>query len=188
MYGFVKKILGRRRLNTTWSPEQKTRNAGVAQGTPTKNGLMSLTLRSSPRKRLLDNFVHTTPEKIFSPKKNETPVKNSNPYGLHTSAKKLKFEERSIIQTSPNTPINVALKGLTKDQLISIIQNMVNYQPDLEPKIRSNFPVPDLKPMDDQLVQMKKNIYRSLPSSRLICKTDSSAYSRAAVHLAEFKK
>ena len=34
---------------------------------------------------------------------------------------------------------------------------------------------------------MKRNIFKSLPSSRLCKKTDSVAYSRASIHLAEMK-
>lgn len=101
-----------------------------------------MTLRSSPRKRLLDNF---TPEKgtAYSPRKNITPLKNF--FGLCTSAKKLRFEESSIIQSSPGTSLNCALKGLTNDQLISIIHGLVEEQPELEKKIRKTFPVPDIK-------------------------------------------
>lgn len=41
--------------------------------------------------------------------------------------------------------------------------------------------------MEQQLLQLKKNIYRSLPSSRLVKKTDSVAFSRASLHLIAFK-
>lgn len=102
-----------------------------------------MTLRSSPRKRLLDNFNNGTPEKLFSPKKADKEL--SAYFNLHTGAKKLKFDEGSIIQTTSSTPLNLALKGLTNDQLINIIQGLVNEQPDLEKKIRSDFPVPDMK-------------------------------------------
>lgn len=104
-----------------------------------------MTLRSSPRKRLLDNFNCGTPEKLFSPKKADTSTRGTNIYNMHTGAKKLKFDESSIIQTTTGIPLNLALKALTNDQLINIIQGLVSDQPELEKKIRSGFPVPDLK-------------------------------------------
>lgn len=169
-----------------WSPDRK----GISPlKTPTKNNNSSLsvmTLRSSPRKRLLTDFSHLTPEKLASPRKNSSPMKNV--ISCCSSAKKLKFEETSVIRNSKNIPLNVALKGLTQEQLISIIQNLVTEEPELEEKIKSNFPAPDLKPMEEQIIQQKKNIYKSLPSSRLISKTDSSAFQRASMHVANFKK
>lgn len=44
------------------------------------------------------------------------------------------------------------------------------------------------RPMEEEVIHSKKNIFRSLPSSRITSKTDSSAYSRAALHLTEFKR
>lgn len=168
-----------------WSPDRKTISP---LKTPTKNSNTSLsvmTLRSSPRKRLLTDFSHLTPEKLQSPRKISSPMKNVISC---SSAKKIKYEETSVIRNSKNVPLNTALKGLTQEQLISIIQNLVNDDADLEEKIKSNFPTPDLKPMEDQIIQLKKTIYKSLPSSRLISKTDSAAFQRASVHVASFKK
>lgn len=48
-------------------------------------------------------------------------------------------------------------------------------------------PAPDIKPLEDRLSDLKKNIFKSLPNSRLTSKTDSPAYSRAATHLTAFK-
>lgn len=41
--------------------------------------------------------------------------------------------------------------------------------------------------MEQQLAHLKKNIFRSLPSSRLVKKNDSHAFSRASLHLIAFK-
>lgn len=135
------KLIGRRRIPYTWSPDHFHRKS--PQKTPTKNAT-PMTLRSSPRKRLLDNFNNGTPEKLFSPKKADTSTKSTNIHNLHTGAKKLKFDESSIIQTT-GIPLNLALQALTNDQLIKIIQGLVDDQPELEKRIRSGFPVPDLK-------------------------------------------
>lgn len=48
-------------------------------------------------------------------------------------------------------------------------------------------PSPDLDPLEERLVELKRNIYKSLPNSRLTSKTDSPAYSRAAIHVLAFK-
>lgn len=41
--------------------------------------------------------------------------------------------------------------------------------------------------MEQQLALLKKNIFRSLPSSRLVKKNDSVAFARASLHLVAFK-
>lgn len=43
-------------------------------------------------------------------------------------------------------------------------------------------------PMEQQLALLKKNIFRSLPSSRLVKKNDSVAFARASLHLVAFKQ
>lgn len=48
-------------------------------------------------------------------------------------------------------------------------------------------PAPDIKPLEEKLNYLKKNIFKSLPNSRLTSKTDSPAYSRAATHVTAFK-
>lgn len=180
-------MLGRRRVTMNWSPDRKTISPlkTPTKNTPNNTSLSVMTLRSSPRKRLLTDFSHLTPEKLQSPRKISSPMKNVISC---SSAKKLKYEETSVIRNSKNVPLNIALKGLTQEQLISIIQNLVNDEPELEEKIKSNFPAPDLKPMEDQIIQLKKTIYKSLPSTRLISKTDSAAFQRASMHVANFKK
>lgn len=43
------------------------------------------------------------------------------------------------------------------------------------------------RPLENELIMIKKNIYKSLPNNRLCKKTDSVAYSRASTHLTELK-
>lgn len=75
-----------------------------------------------------------------------------------------------------------------KEQLIEVIKNLVDIHPALENEILGSLPAPDLRPLEDQLNYLKKNIFKSLPNSRLTSKTDSPAYSRAATHVTAFKK
>jgi Cut8, nuclear proteasome tether protein len=187
---------GRRSLPIIWSPEPGRPPSPLK--TPTKsNGSPTttpMTLRSSPRKRLMlaDYPTPVTPDKSFAGRLS-TPGKRSSSSPMKNSAgptaiKKIRFEDTSIHRVDRDVPLNVVLKGMSHDQLIEIIQNMVQQQPKLEEKIREKLPVPDLKPQEEQLQKAKKAIFKSLPTTRLVSKTDSSAYSKASMHLVEFKK
>lgn len=184
-------ILGRRRISLTWSPEKATI---TSVRTPTKSafGTTTMTLRSSPRKRLLMNDIaQITPEKLSSPRKlNGSPstTPGASTKNWYPSSKRLRFEDKPIGQTNHNTPLNKILKGLSSDQLLGIIQGLVAQQPELEKQIRADIPTPNLKPFEEQLNSAKKMIFKSLPASRLCNKTDSVSYSRASTHLVTFKK
>lgn len=62
--------------------------------------------------------------------------------------------------------------------MIAIIGGLVKEQPELEQKIRKDLPTPDISQMESQLSNANKNIYKSLPTSRLAKKTDSISYAR----------
>lgn len=96
--------------------------------------------------------------------------------------------ERSVAQRNTKAPITKLLRGLSSGQLINIIQEAIKSEPSIESKIRSSLPMPDIKPMEEQLLLLKRNIFKSFPSSRLVKNTDSAAYSRASIHLTAFKK
>ena len=49
-------------------------------------------------------------------------------------------------------------------------------------------PAPDLAPMEERLLYLKRNISRSLPNTRLESKTDSLAYNRVSGHLVSQRK
>lgn len=102
--------------------------------------------------------------------------------------KRSRMIDRSIAQRNTKAPITKLLKGLSNSQLIDVIQELITEEPNIETKIRQSIPIPDIKPMEEQLIQLKKNIFKSFPSSRLAKTTDSAAYSRATIHLAAFKK
>lgn len=154
-----------------------------------------MTLRSSPRKRhhLPDGLATPTSSIgnyhfIGSPRKT-TRFQASLGASYYTpQSKRSRIIESPLAQHNVTTPLAKVLKGLSHAQLINVIQEMVNNEPQFEAKVRSYLPMPDLKPMEELLVQLKKNIFKSLPNSRLVKNTDSVAYSRASTHLASFKK
>merc|ERR1712020_207005 len=80
------------------------------------------------------------------------------------------------------------LKGLSRGQLLDIINKLVEDRPDIEDDVRQCLPRPDLSHMEEKLNYLKRNIFKALPNTRLESKTDSMAYSRVAVHLLAFKK
>ncbi|XP_014259525.1 tethering factor for nuclear proteasome sts1 isoform X2 [Cimex lectularius] len=169
---------GRRRM-PPWSPPDVSTPPGIRrtgdspnrkERTPIKpgvqfspNGKSTIVLRSTPRKRLLmsDPLDH-----VASP-----------------SVKKMKIELPPV-----QGPVEITLKALSQEQLINVISGIISRHPDLEEEIKSKLPAPDLKPLSDKLHELRKNIYKCLPNSRLTSKTDSPAYNRASTHVLTFKK
>lgn len=136
-----------------------------------------MTLRSSPRKRIL----------VDTPKNDHDPASSSTP--LTTPTKRLKlFDDRSMNATNAEVPMKTLLKGLNHDQLVKIICDMSASNPTFEESVRKSLPLPDIRSYEDQLCSMRKNITRSSPRSRLLSKTDGNAHSRASPHLSAFKK
>lgn len=186
-------LSGRKRMPITWSPDIDSRSSSFPIGhTPPKSSASSrigAVLRSSPKKR----FLLTEFEKVNGTAKNSdepqfsTPTKtrNQSPSKNSPAPKKLKIDN---VISDNNGPLDVVLKGLSHEQLVEIIKNAVQKHPELEKEVRSELPLPDLKPFEEKLLYLKRNIFRSLPSSRLTSKTDSPAYARAATHLIAFKK
>ncbi|XP_058832577.1 uncharacterized protein LOC131690668 [Topomyia yanbarensis] len=175
---------GRRRVPIIWSPEKFFHLS--PNKTPTKS-LTAMTLRSSPRKRSLMQELSeastSAVESYASPSTKRSPSTKNSP-----SAKKMRFDEGSINRNKYDVPLETLLKGLSHDQLISIITGSVRGNPRLEEAIRCDLPIPDITPLEEQLSYLKKNISKSLPATRLVSKTDSPAYARAATHLVSFKK
>lgn len=117
-----------------------------------------------------------TPQKY----RNQSPTKNS------PAPKRFKID-RSLASNS-NEPLEVVLRAMSHEQLIDILKNVTQKHSNIEEEVRNNLPLPDLKPVEEKLSYLKRNIFRSLPTSRLYSKTDSPAYSRAATHIIAFKK
>lgn len=188
-----------RRRSINWSPDKIPSSTAALLSilrTPTKP-TSTMTLRSSPRKRLhLDGVPSSSV--LWSPQSNgQSPRKaivrtmsqlTTTPQSYTPQTKRSRITESPIAQQNQKTPLAKILKGLSQAQLITVIQEIVNNEPGVETKIRSHLPMPDIKPMEEQLMQLKKNIFRSLPTSRLVKNTDSVGHARAATHLATFKK
>lgn len=184
---------GRRRISINWSPE-KTPTSSILR-TPTKS-TTTMTLRSSPRKRLhlADGTIASASGSMANHTMNASPRKTTRLQSIVSSSyytpqtKRSRIVESPLAQRNVSAPLTKVLKGLSHAQLINVIHEMVNNEPQFESKIRNHLPMPDIKPMEEQLVQLKKNIFKSLPMSRLVKNTDSVAYSRASTHLTVFKK
>lgn len=141
------------------------------------NSSSPMKLRSSPRKRIL----------VDTPTNDQDPASSSTP--LTTPKKRLKFhDDRSMNATNNDVPIGALLKGLNQEQLIKIICDLSAKDAAFEEGVRRNLPLPDLRSFEDQLCNLRKNVTRSSPRSRLQSRTDGPAFSRASSHLKEFKK
>ncbi|CAB0010622.1 unnamed protein product [Nesidiocoris tenuis] len=169
---------GRKSVPITWSPlnmnytPPSSRFSPNKEHTPNKNQ-SSIITRSTPRKRLL---LLDSPDRNAS----SSPDRREQP-----SAKRLRIESPA---PAFDGPIHLAMKALSPEQLISVVRNIVSRHPSLEEEIRKCLPAPDLRPIKDRLHELKRNIFKSLPTSRMCSKTDASAYTRAATHLNVFKK
>lgn len=192
-------ISGRKRYPVTWSPDIETKRNSTfysAVRTPPKNPpsrhsppKLGVTLRSTPRKRLLlgdTDRIPLTPEKIdFSNISTPQKFKLNSPIKTTPPIKRSRLEQSF---EACSGPLDSALKGLSPTQLIHMIKKITNSHPEIEEEIRQDMPVPDLAPLEEKLNYLKSNIFKSLPTSRITSKTDSHAYSRASTHLAAFKK
>ncbi|KAH8300499.1 hypothetical protein KR018_009212 [Drosophila ironensis] len=193
---------GRRRFTTTFSPDKANGGAAGAGGgsaggsamrspfqrTPTKNLQLTsgMILRSSPRKRL--TMGSTPPEP--TPMETYSPIKMATTKQLWPGTpivKKLKMDNRPVGQTNADTGLPSLLQGLSQQQLIELIMNNVKTAGD-EEAIRRQLPTPDISSLEQELQYAKRLIFKSLPTSRLCKKTDAAAYSKAAMHLNEFKR
>lgn len=141
------------------------------------NNSTPMLLRSSPRKRILqDSQLDTIPST------SSTPLTS-------TPTKRLKFfDDRSMNCANSDVPLKTLLKGLTHDQLVDVICNMSKKDIAIEDAVRQSLPLPDVRSMEEELCTFRKSITRSSPRSRLMSRTDGSAYARASPHLLGFKK
>ncbi|KAK3890866.1 hypothetical protein Pcinc_005224 [Petrolisthes cinctipes] len=165
---------GRRSLPIEWSPipiESPIKRQTPIKRSPTKGMII---LRSSPRKRLQ---LTDTPSKDLL--ENRRRLMQMSPI-----LKKC----RSLTVSPSQSPPEVAIKGLSQNQLVDVLNHVLTNHPELKDEISNILPQPDLKHMEEKLNQQKKCIFKSLPVSRLASKTDSPAYNKASPHLTTFKK
>ncbi|EDV97705.1 uncharacterized protein LOC6557461 [Drosophila grimshawi] len=195
---------GRRRFTTTFSPDKVNGGGNGSssnpirspfQRTPTKNLQLTsgMILRSSPRKRLTMGSTppDPTPMDTYSPIKLSSTKQELWP-GTPI-VKKLKMDDRPVAQTNNEVPLTALLQGLSQQQLIDLImcntkQETPTATQSAEENIRAQLPTPDISSLEQELHHAKRLIFKSLPTSRLCKKTDAAAYSKASIHLNEFKR
>ncbi|XP_032686462.1 uncharacterized protein LOC116851283 [Odontomachus brunneus] len=172
-----------RRKSIVWSPDldaNKRNNLlslSSRERTPVKSPQASRDiLRSPPRKRLsLIDIRHsefTTPEKK---RKSCSLILDAN------------TSQRQLVDD-----LTRGLRGLSHEQLVQMIMNVVHMQEDgllcknttLRSVLLEKIPVADIEQLIQKLRILRQNVYASLVCSNL----DDSAYSRAYVHLDMFEK
>lgn len=173
-------IRQRGRRSNICSPQKIAASAPVALSmlrTPTK---ASTPIRSSPRKRL--HLADTARTSTRSPRKSALTLFTP------PQTKRMRLAESPMAQQNVRTPLGKVLKGYSPAQLIEIIQDLCSDTPTIEGRIRAKLVLPDIAVMEAQLIALKKNIFKSLPSSRLTRSTDAVAYARVATHLSTFNR
>jgi hypothetical protein len=190
---------GRRALPLTFSPDvHSTPPRGVAGSYYRSMSKLArpssfvsrllLPTRKSPRKRLTltdspPELVNNSPPVIMMTMAADTPSPDLKMIKRSPISKKCKLEAEDDLLDTPTL-----LKGLSRDQLMIVLVDLMAKKPELEEDIRQVLPRPDLSQMEEKLNYLKRNIFKALPNTRLESKTDSLAYSRVSVHLLAFKK
>jgi len=146
---------------------------------PRKNPLKTSTpIRTSPRKRL--QLGTSLSPSVGSPNK---------------SRQSLSFSftpKRNRIGTGRNLSVpNVvkSLRGLSHDQLVGLLEDLMTDHVDMVEEVCDRLPSPDLKPLEERLNYLKRNIFQSFPSSKLLgSNRDAFCYRRVFTHISAFKK
>lgn len=158
-------------------PKTPTKKSPKKQpGTPSKGltprkGAFSSPLRSSPRKRLLlpsdiSDAISASPSKrLVSP------------------VKRLRLQARDH-EVDPA----VALKALTKTQLVSLLQDIMQRSPSAKQAVQDLLPEPDLVQAEQKLEKLLRNIYRSFPSKHWGNSRDAFCFRRVQAPLDSFKR
>ncbi len=205
---------GRREVPLTFSPDVLTpqrmqrqrhqafaKNGGAGGGGGGGMTRLLLPTRSSPRKRLTLGDDSNS----FAISSTSTPTKSDSSFSpdLSSSSSSSVLHTPSPDKTKRQSPISkklrvelcrdvvsplVAIKGLSHAQLLELMGKLIEEQPSLEDKIGELMPQPDLSPMEEKLAYLKRNVFKTLPNTRLGSRTDSLAYNRASTHLLALKK
>ncbi|XP_011138402.1 uncharacterized protein LOC105182558 isoform X3 [Harpegnathos saltator] len=172
-----------RRRSIVWSPDldaNKRNNLlslSSRERTPVKSPQASRDiLKSTPRKRL--SLIDICQSEFT------TPEKKRKTYSL--------MAEVNTSQTQPIDDLMNGLQGLSHEQLVQMIMDMVHMQESgllcksttLRNILLKKMPVADIQQLIQKLRVLRQNIYASL-----ICSNeDNSAYNRAYIHLNTFEK
>lgn len=84
--------------------------------------------------------------------------------------------------------LKTELQAYSTRQLIDIIDRLVIQHPALEEDVRDKMGVPDIKPVISELSELRKNVYKSIPTRPYGSSRDSFCYKHARIHLKVFKK
>lgn len=153
-----------------------------------------LPTRTSPRKRLTlnDSPPGSAPHSASTP--SPSPEKQcSSSALLFSNPRRSPITKRFRMAPAPDSssedvdPIT-KLKGLSQNQMVSLLTELMQKRPEIREDVKRCMPEPDIVAMEEHLNYLKRNIYKSLPNTRLESKTDSMAYNRVSTHLLALKK
>ena len=174
----------RKRLTLTDSPPDST----IATSPLVVHGINIkplLAAEKSPAVTAIKS-ASTSPSKLpKSPLSKKVKI-NSESKSANSSPSKRSKESKT--QSASKGDPRVWAKGLSHEQLVALMTGLMDKHPELEEEIASAMPTPDLAAYEDKLSYLKRNIFKSLPNTRLESKTDSLAFNRVTTHLVAFKK
>ena len=153
-----------------------------------------LPTRTSPRKRLTltDSPPNSSPPSASTP--SPSPEKQCVSSSiLFSNTRRSPITKRfRMMQATGNSPEEIdpitKLKGLSQAQMVTLLTELMQKKPEIRDEVKRCMPEPDIAAMEEHLNYLKRNIYKSLPNTRLESKTDSMAYNRVSTHLLAFKK
>ncbi|GBL74832.1 hypothetical protein AVEN_243681-1 [Araneus ventricosus] len=167
-------------------------------------------------RRKSPTYNYDAPDPVFfktptkSPKKSRfltptktTPVRSSPRKRPNGTPDKMRFSEAGISEISltskcykksplknvkPGLQLEKGLKALSHNQLVELIADSINCNPEIEGVINKMLPVPDLAPAEERLHKLKQNVFRSYPRNVWGSQDSSFCFMRIKTHLEAFKK
>ncbi|KAK8763262.1 hypothetical protein V5799_034128 [Amblyomma americanum] len=138
--------------------------------TPSKAQLSLSPVRSSPRKRLL------------------LPAEISDAIGASPSKKLVSPVKRLRLQSrDAEAETEVALTGLTKAQLVTLLKDTMGRSPDAKQVIHELLPKPDLAHSVQKLEKLLHQIYRAFPQKHWGNSRDAFCFRRVQIPIETFK-
>lgn len=148
------------------------------------------------RSRLF-NRTQSTPSLKKEDERQATPAKENSLSSLsrkrlllspEASPVKTPGKRARLLRKGSEVPLSQELGGYSQKQLVGVIDRLVAMHPHLEDEVRLRLPSPDIKPLEDNLSFLRKNIFRAFPTTRWSSSRDVHCYKRVKVHLLTFKK
>ncbi|XP_012278599.1 uncharacterized protein LOC105698707 [Orussus abietinus] len=175
---------GRRRKTIVWSPDvdackrDSLFSLSSRDRTPVKSPRKSTLLRNTPRKRLL--LGDSAESQLATPEKRKPTSECQTSVGNDSSSQK-QFN-RNLVK---------GLRGLSHEQLVKMIMDLVSMQEDglltnekLRDVLLNMMPIADIHPLRERLNILRQNIHTTVGSSDL----DEPCYGRAYIHLDAYQK